>query len=248
MSVIRHCPYPHPFDEALRRGELETWQQSHKQNKACSAAIADRIKQNASSFTLPENSIQPVLDAFGFHRTAYVLANSVRHSKNPERLTQDVKKWASHISVIPDKDLYVDRNELFSVDCDACLLNQLVGQYRNAVRALGLFDEKQCLPNTQQRNFEGEVIAVSPLLLEETELKPEAQLWLCTGGFGALAGAQGRAVYAVSLCNGEETRWNREDIVGVLFDDLVPRWAREKQRQMQAGAMVQNEAPMVMTM
>ena len=71
------------------------------------------------------------------------------------------------------------------------------------------------------------------MALNEEYWSPENQLWLATGGFGCDPNASGRAVYATCLYDGEETRWNRHQIVGVLKDEFMPDWAREKLDELQ---------------
>jgi len=57
---------------------------------------------------------------------------------------------------------------------------------------------------------------------------------LAVGGFGAHANARGRAVYTVNLYSGKESRWNREDILGVLKTEYMPDWAKERLNQVRA--------------
>ena len=66
---------------------------------------------------------------------------------------------------------------------------------------------------------------------------------LCTGGFGSHAGASGRGVFATCLSDGEKTRWNRENFVGVIADSQLPDWAREKLDQLQGQKESKAPAP-----
>ena len=43
--------------------------------------------------------------------------------------------------------------------------------------------------------------------------------------------AAGRAVYATCLGDGEQTRWNRSDFIGILREEHLPDWARESLKQ-----------------
>ena len=69
---------------------------------------------------------------------------------------------------------------------------------------------------------------LSPDTLKESHWTQEDQLWLCTGGFGSRPNARGRAVFATCLADGEETRWDRQNFLGVLKDECMAEWAREK--------------------
>ena len=41
-------------------------------------------------------------------------------------------------------------------------------------------------------------------------------------------------MYATCLGDGEQTRWNRADFIGVLDEQYLPDWAREKLEKLQA--------------
>lgn len=48
----------------------------------------------------------------------------------------------------------------------------------------------------------------------------------CTGGFGSNPNPSGRAVFVVSLVDGEQTRWNRSDILGIAKPEILTDHAR----------------------
>ena len=60
------------------------------------------------------------------------------------------------------------------------------------------------------------------------------QIKFCTGGFGAMPHARGRACFCVDLYTGKEARFEREDILGTMTKAQLPEWAKrgyEKYRQ-----------------
>ncbi len=90
-----------------------------------------------------------------------------------------------------------------------------------------LFDPAKCDPNDYKKSIEGKVICIKP-----SELRPEyrttaSQLYLATGGSGTHANCYGRAVYCTNLWTGEKSRWNREDVQGIVREDALPKWAVE---------------------
>ena len=93
---------------------------------------------------------------------------------------------------------------------------------------------EQCMPNDYSESIEGKVVAIRPERLRPEYRTANNQLVLVTGGFGAFANARGRAVYIITLYSGQEARWNREDILGVVKPDCLPQWAQEKLGQIQA--------------
>lgn len=118
--------------------------------------------------------------------------------------------------------------EMLEPEEDLFELNGFISQYRAAYQALGLFDHTHCEPGTDKLDFEGKVVVLSTDTLKESCWSQRDQLWLATGGFGCRANSSGRAVFATCLGDGEETRWNRTDFAGVLKEELLPDWAREK--------------------
>ena len=74
---------------------------------------------------------------------------------------------------------------------------------------------------------------LSPDTLREGCWNSRNQLWYSEGGFGCSPTASGRAVYATCLGDGEQTRWNRADFIGVLKEEFLPDWAREKLTEIQ---------------
>lgn len=52
-------------------------------------------------------------------------------------------------------------------------------------------------------------------------------------GFGCRPHAIGRSIRCTCLGDEEMTRWNRTDFTGVLKEDFLPGWAREKLEELQ---------------
>ena len=69
--------YPYSSAEARERDELPLWRESHKANIACRNTIEDAIRQNFDGMHLDKNCITPVLEEYGYKRTAWVLANTL---------------------------------------------------------------------------------------------------------------------------------------------------------------------------
>ncbi|MFR1990318.1 MAG: hypothetical protein ACLS3C_09765 [Oscillospiraceae bacterium] len=68
-------------------------------------------------------------------------------------------------------------------------------------------------------DYTGKVLVLSPNTLKEEYWSPENQLWLAQSGFGCSPTARGRSILCVCLGDGEQTRWNRNDFIGVLKDE-----------------------------
>ena len=54
----------------------------------------------------------------------------------------------------------------------------------------------------------------------------EVEGMLCTGGFGAQPNARGRSCFCTSLYDGHDTKFYRQDIIGIIAADDLPEWAK----------------------
>ena len=85
-----------------------------------------------------------------------------------------------------------------------------------------------CIQDGMSADLTGKVAALKPESLASEYRDVNNQLVLCTGGFGTSPTARGRAVYCTVIYSGEEERWNRADILGVVSPENLPKWAKDK--------------------
>ncbi|NLV51609.1 MAG: DUF3849 domain-containing protein [Clostridiales bacterium] len=227
--------YPYSADEARRLGEINEWRESYRLNKACKGAIEEAIRNNFDGMHLNADCAKSVIEEYGFKRVNYVLANTVQRLDWDGRFSDANKEWAKGSYIPHDKE----HNRDFVVGSHPAVLDGFINQARRAYDALGLFEHGQCEADSRERDYEGKVLVLSPNILKERAWSGENQLWLATGGFGCNPDSSGRAVFATCLSDGEKTRWNRSDFVGILKDEHLPEWAREKLEQLTAQ---QNDA------
>lgn len=117
-SAQREMPvYPYPGHHAAEHGELEQYRASRKANIACKQAIEQAITEHYADNHLDREAVKDVVEQFGFDRTLYVLANTVRHKDWDARISLNNKQWAKTIPVYEDMDAWGnDRNTEFVVD------------------------------------------------------------------------------------------------------------------------------------
>jgi hypothetical protein len=89
-----------------------------------------------------------------------------------------------------------------------------------------------CYPNDYGQDINGKVVAIKASALRPEYRRGDCQLVYVTGGNGARANAHGRAVYCYHLGDGEQTRFERHDIQGVVRE--LPDWAKERLAALQA--------------
>ena len=229
--------YPYSSAEARERDELSLWRESHRANIACRNAIEDTIRQNFDGMHLNKDCLTPVLEEYGYKRTAWVLANTLHELKWDGRFGHANKQWAEKIYIPTD----LNHNSDFVVRSHPAVLDGFVSFYRKAVQALNLFGAEHCIGDRAKQDFTGKVLVLSPEMLKESCWSQENQLWYARSGFGCEPHSSGRAVFATCLSDGETARWNREDFIGVLDDKFLPDWAREKLEELMTQE--QTDAP-----
>ena len=217
--------YLSSISEAKRQNEVALWRASHLENIACKQAIEEAIRRGFDGMHLSHDCARGVIEDFGFKRVGWVLAATIQLKPEDGRFSRRNKEWAA-ATFIPRSD----RNYEFMVESHTGVLDIFVNEFREAQDALGMFTRSHCDDMTGQE-LEGKVLVMSPFTLKESYWAPENQLWLATGGFGCAPNAAGRAVYATCLGDGEQTRWNRSDFIGILREEHLPDWARESLKQ-----------------
>ena len=222
--------YPYSSTDARERNELPLWRDSHKANIACRNAIEDTIRQNFDGMYLNEDCLKPVLDEYGYKRTAWVLANTLHELKWDGRFSTTNKRWAEKIYIPAD----LNHNSDFVVRSHPAVLDGFVDLYRKAFQKLGLFSVEHCVGDCDEQDFTGKVLVLSPDTLKESCWSKENQLWYAHDGFGCSPHAIGRSVRCTCPGDGEMTRWNRNEFIGVLKDEFLPEWAREKLSELTA--------------
>ncbi len=118
LNMNLHQPvYPYPASYARENDELEAYRASHKANVACRNAIEMAIREHYSDNILGKEAVKQVVDEFGYDRTFYVLAATVREKDWDGRFSIANKQWAKTIPVFEDLDAWkVDRNAEFVVN------------------------------------------------------------------------------------------------------------------------------------
>ncbi len=225
--------YPYSLCDAKKRDELDLWRESHRENIACKKAIEDAIHRDFDGMYLKEDCAKSVIEQYGFRRVAWVLSNTLQQKDWGGRFSPANKEWAAKIYIPRNTDY--DHTIDYMVESHPAVLDGFVSEYRKAVQQLRLFGSEHCEPDSRAKlDYEGKVLVLSPDTLRESCWSQENQLWLALDGFGCSPTAIGRSVRCICLGDGEETRWNRAEFIGVLKEEHLPDWAIEKLEQLQS--------------
>ena len=221
--------YPYNAKTAQERGEIEKWRESFRENCACAGGIDILIRENFDGMHLKDGTVEKIVELYGYKRVEHVLANTMQERRDDGRFRPDNRAWAEN-HYIPEDEMH---NYCFAARSHSAILDGFISHYRKLVMDLGMFDQKQCEPDSSDLDYTGKVLVLSPNTLKEEYWAPESQLWLAESGFGCSPTARGRSILCTCLGDGEQTRWNRNDFIGVLKDEYLPDWAKESLKQYQ---------------
>ena len=214
---------------ARQNDQVSLWRASLRANIACKKAIEESIRQGFDGMHLQKDCIQGVLEEYGFKRVNWVLANTVREKLWDGRFSQSNKEWARCQMIPPDPE----HNCEFVVERHPVVLDGFLHEVRTAFQKLDLFGTEHCHPDSDGTlDYEGKVLVLSLDALKESCWSQGNQLWYAHDGFGCHPHAIGRSIRCTCLEDGEETRWNRTDFVGVLQDAFLPDWASKKLKEL----------------
>lgn len=115
-------------------------------------------------------------------------------------------------------------------------LEDLKEERASAQIPLSPFTQAQCQPIREDMRIDNQVVVIRPERLRPEYRTAVNQLVLAKSGFGTSAFSRGRAVFTLNLYTGEEARWNREDFMGLMKPEHMPKWAQEKLGQFQVEA------------
>ncbi len=227
--MSEHKPlYIWSLDYAVRSNERDLWRESYRENCDCARAIERAISENYQDNSL-DDCTKPIIDRYGFDRVNWVLANTIQEKSDDGRFSQENKAWA--------KGFYIPKDDVrwhFCVEAHPGLTDIFTNQARRAWQALDLFDASHCESEKDgQLDYEGKVLVLKGSVLKDRYKTPEDQLFLADGGFGCRPNSRGRKVFGKFLKDGEDTHFYREDFAGILKDEYLPDWAKEKLNELQ---------------
>jgi len=188
------------------------------------------------------------VNEFGYDRPMLVLANHLQHNQDDRRFSSDNREWAQSIYIPrPEKDELrrdpnlTDHSTEYLLQSHAEKVNELTDKVRKLYDGLNMFNHRHSIPGGNNEDYKGKILIVSASWLGENYKSPENQLFLAQSGFGCSPSAVGRAVSGQFLIDGENARLDRGDFVGVLDEQHLPDWAKEKMRQEQTASDSQDE-------
>ena len=229
--------YKYSAETAKHDGELDAWRESKKENIRCRDFLDEQIAKRFDGMTLPSDCVENTVKEFGYDRTMWVIANTIQNRKGDGRFHSRNTEWAKRFN-IPD----TGRNYEFALNSHSCLVDGAADDIRKMYAKLGLFSGEHIVKSDEPQDYTGKLLILRDTSLSEEYRTPENQLFLAESGFGCDVDKIGRKVFGHFLSDGEKAQFYREDFIGVIADEHIPDWAREKLEQLTAEQM-QNESP-----
>ena len=124
--------YPFPGSFARQHGELDQYRASRNANIACRDAVDAAIREHYRDFSVNTAAVREIINNFGYGRTLYVLANTVRQKKWDERFSADNRRWAMSIPVSEDPDgMDGDKNSDFVLQSHSVKVDAFIVEARH---------------------------------------------------------------------------------------------------------------------
>lgn len=170
----------------MEHDEIPLYRESMQANIACKEAIEAAVRKHYNDNCLSGEAAKDAVQEFGFERTMYVLANTVRRKDWDGRISQNNKDWARTIPVYEDLNGFgQDGRDYFVVDqCHTGLTNLFINQVRHdyllsqPLKAQDIYTEalKICCnfesaPHPNGPDQQSFVTRVSPLFMKRATKK-----------------------------------------------------------------------------
>ena len=215
--------YRYSAERAKNDGELDAWRESKKENIRCRDFLDKQIGEKFDGMHLPDECVENTVKEFGYDRTMWVIANTIQNRKGDGRFHNQNIEWAKRFN-IPD----TGRNYEFAMKSHSCLVDGAADDIRKMYAELNLFSGEHIVRSDEPQDYTNKLLILRDTSLKEEYRTPENQLFFATCGFGCSPTASGRKVFGYFLSDGEKAEFCRQDFIGVIADEHIPDWARER--------------------
>lgn len=82
-------------------------------------------------------------------------------------------------------------------------------------------------PITDDMDLTKQVVLINPAILKREYQRATCQYLLCCGGFGASPNSRGTTLFCTNLFSGKHESFKRYDVLGVVREDQLPKWAKD---------------------
>ena len=224
--------YKHSRADAVEMDVLEKWQRSYRLNCDCKEAIEAAIREHFDGMHLDSKCVNEVFSEYGYDRTMWVLAATIRCKDYDGRFSNSNKKWAKGIITT---DIPADEMRRYAVDSHPAVLDGFTTEVRKQYKALGLLDKKKCLADDKE--YAEKLLILKPTALIDEFRKPYFQYFYAQSGFGCYPDKLGGKVFGKFLADSEDCCFHRSNFLGVADTEQLPQWAQKRLEQLTAPKM-----------
>ena len=136
-----------------------------------------------------------------------------------------------------------ESNEIFERYINAFVSNdyvEMVGMYAERITeeieklksgrselSMNVITKDACAP-IDNETFVGKIIVIRPQSLSPEYRNEHYQIVRCTGGNGAKADGLGTSVFCKELFSGDEFKYRRANVMGILKEEHYPEWLKDR--------------------
>lgn len=217
--------YRYSAETARYENELTDYRESKKYNIRCKEAIEEAIRTHFDGMHLDTSCVQDIFDEFGYDRTMWVLAATVKNKSFDGRFSNTNKGWAR--SIIPS---HLDKYEFdeYAVQSHPAVLNGFIDSVRAEYEALGLLSSEECLKDSYKEDYTNKLLILRPEILNDQSRKPAFQYSYAENGFGCDPDSIGRKVFGTFIADGEKSHFSRSGFIGIADKEKLPEWSAKR--------------------
>lgn len=217
--------YKYSAETARYENELTDYRESKRWNIKCKEAIEEAIRTHFDGMHLDTSCVQDIFSEFGYDRTMWVLAATVKNKSFDGRFSNINKGWAR--TIIPS---HLDKYEFdeYAVQSHPAVLNGFIDSVRAEYEALGLLSSEECLKDSYKEDYTNKLLILRPEILNDQSRKPAFQYFYAENGFGCDPNSIGRKVFGTFIADGEKSHFSRGDFIGVADKEKLPEWASKR--------------------
>ncbi len=194
--------------------------------------INDVIKTAANTNSFPKKTIgdYEVVNTFSYgFKTIFVGEDKKAALDSPEKYV--VGEWKSD-GILEFYDNVVgsnDYNEIIKVYSDR--VQEQVQAIQKEIDDVP-FDRTPFGPDSvnpiTEEDLKGKIVVIKTENMKPEFLGAERQLCIATGGNGCNPHGLGTGIFCKNIYSGKDVRWERYDVLGIIKDECLPDWAKER--------------------
>lgn len=174
-----------------------------------------------------KNFLEESVKEFGYDRTMWVIGITILERKGDGRFKKENSEWAKRLNIPQDQHNYE-----FALKAYSCIVNGLATEIRKMYAELGLFTGEHVVRSDEPQDYTNRLLILWDISLKKEYRTLENQLFFASGGFGCSPTASGRKVFGQFLSDGANDGFCRWDFIGIIADEHIPDWTREKLAKM----------------